>query len=250
MQICLTSHNQEQHKLDFSTALYQSMTISLARRQITVNFLIGLIYDRSTENQSLIVTIEIVNKFKTYQERQDLSKNTIDTYHPVLVALADFAPEWPPTPEAIDSFLDGYKERGCSGVTLAEYWGRINTWFKWAQKKGHIDINPMIKVDRRKMPIVEAGVIRPQDFVKVIKFLKGVVNNSRPKQHTLPYERAIRDLAIIRFAYATGCRRGEVAGLRMRDLYLADNKAIIQLKTSKTKRNRPDVFLASKLGWP
>ncbi len=104
----------------------------------------------------------------------------------------------------------------------------------------------LIKVDRRKMPLVEAGVIRPQDFVKVIKFLKGVINNSRPKQHTLPYERAIRDLAIIRFAYATGCRRGEVAGLRTRDLYLADNKAIIQLKTSKTKRNRPDVFFGKQ----
>lgn len=242
MQICLTSYNQEFHKFDFSSALYHTMTVSMPKRQIIVDFLTGQVYDRPLEDQNPIATIDIVDKFKKHQEREGLSPNTIDTYRPVLVALANFAPEWPPTAEMIETFLDGYKERECSGVTLAEYWSRIGTWFKWAQSKGHVDINPMIIVDRRKMPRVEAGIIRPQDFVKVIKLLKGIINNTRPRQHGLPYERAIRDLAIIRFAYATGCRRGEVAGLRMRDLYLDEDKAIIQPKTSKTDRERPDVY--------
>ena len=171
-----------------------------------------------------------------------MSQSTIDTYRPVLAALANFAPDWPPSPTIIDTFLDGYQERKCSKVTLAEYWGRLNTWFNWAQGKGHIDINPMGMVDRPAMPTVEAGVIRPIDFVKVIKWLRTIIADTQPRKHGLPYERAVRDLAIIRFAYATGCRRGEVAGVRMRDLYLEEGRAIIKLKTSKSKKHRPDVF--------
>lgn len=111
-----------------------------------VNFLTGQIFDRSKEEQNPTATIDMVDKFKKHQQREGLSDNTINTYRSVLVALANFAPEWPPTVEAIETFLDGYQERECSGVTLAEYWGRIRTWFKWAQSKGHIDIKPMIIV--------------------------------------------------------------------------------------------------------
>jgi len=97
-------------------------------------------------------------------------------------------------------------------------------------------------VTRRKMPFVEAEVIRPEDFVKVIKWLKEVRDTSLPRKRGLPYERAIRDLAIIRFTYATACRLGEVAGLRMRDLYLEESKVFVRPETSKTKKKRDYVF--------
>lgn len=243
MQICLTSFDQEQQRMEFPSALYQTLTITLPRKQIIVDFLTGRIYDKSTENEDPIATLEIVDKFKQHQEREDLSEHTIKTYRSVLVALADFAPVWPPTPEAIDEFLDGYRDRECSKVTLAEYWSRINTWLNWACQRGYLDINPMRMVTRRKMPSsVEAGVIRPQDFLKVIKYLKKIINSTRLRQQGLPHERAIRDLAIIRFAYATAFRRGEVAGLRMRDLYLEESKVFVRLETSKTKKKRDYVF--------
>ena len=41
MQICLTGHNQELQKLDFSAALYRTMTVSLPSRRITVDFQSG-----------------------------------------------------------------------------------------------------------------------------------------------------------------------------------------------------------------
>ncbi len=242
MQICLTSVDQNLHRMEFPSALYQTLTINFPGKQIIIDFLTGRVYDKSTENENPIATIEIVDKFKKHQERENLSKHTIKTYRPVLVALSSFAPVWPPTPAAIDDFLDGYKERKCSEVTLAEYWGRINTWLNWAFQRGYLDISPMRMVTRRKMPVVEAGVIRPRDFLKVIKYLKEIINSSRPRQQGLPYERAIRDLAIIRFAYATAFRRGEVAGLRMRDLYLEEGKVFVQPETSKSKKKREYVF--------
>jgi len=94
------------------------------------------------------------------------------------------------------------------------------------------------------MPKVEACVIRPQDFVKVINHLRSVIAGSEPRKRTLPYERAVRDLAIIRFVYATGCPAGEVALLRLRDLDLDNQTATIQLHPSKSKQKREGLF------WP
>jgi integrase len=76
----------------------------------------------------------------------------------------------------------------------------------------------------------------------VINFLREVAANSNPRQCGLPFERAIRDLAILRFTYATGCRIGEVAGLKMRDLDLKEGKATIWPNTSKTKKPRTVYF--------
>ena len=208
MKLSLTTHNQEQQVLDISSTLYQALTVNLPGRQITVDFQTGQVYNRDLESQELITTAELVTRYRVHQRKRRLSNSTIASYRSVLRALAAFAPEWPPTPEAIDLFLDGYADRNCSPVTLAEYWKWLNTWFKWTQQMGYIDLNPMRMVDRREMPDSEAGVIEPQDFVKIIKLLQEVIANSRPRQVGLPYERAIRDLAIIRFTYATGCRRG------------------------------------------
>jgi integrase len=159
-----------------------------------------------------------------------------------LIALANFAPDWPPSAETVEAFLDSYDPKKYSGVTLAEYWGRLNTWFEWTIEQGYLDWNPMRRVTRRGMPKVEAGVIRPEDFVKVIKAIEQAANQSKPRQQGLPHERAIRDLALIRFTYATGCRRGEVAGLRLRDLYLEEQRATIYYKTSKSKHSRTVYF--------
>ncbi len=69
MQICLTSVDQDLHRMDFPSALYQTMTVTLPRKQIIIDFLTGRVYDKSTENENPIATIEIVDKFKKHQER-------------------------------------------------------------------------------------------------------------------------------------------------------------------------------------
>jgi integrase len=242
MELYLIAHNEEQQKLVFSPTMYQAVTVNLPGKQVIVDFQTGQVFNRDLTDQAQLMTADLVKQFKEYQKDEGLAKSTIATYGSVLNALAVFAPEWPPTPEAIDSFLKGYTKKGCSKVTLAEYWRWLNTWFNWTRTKGYIDLNPMRQVRRRKMVHVEATDIDPQDFVKVIKFLQAVIDNTHPRQRTLPYERAVRDLAIIRFTYATGCRRGEVAGLRLRDLYLDERKAIIRPETTKTKRKHPEVY--------
>jgi|GEM_PF-3401302 len=241
----MTHLGQEQVQFDFCTVplVYQTVTLVFPGKQLIVDVQTGIIRDQPVDNQVKMPTAVLVEEFRSHKMRKEVSQSTINCYLPVLTAFVKSTPEWPPTVEQVNKFLDIYRnEEEYSKVTLAEYWVRLNAWFKWAQKAGYIFLNPMQQITRPKLLEVEASVISPQDFVKVINVLREVTSNSDPRQRGLPNERAIRDLAILRFTYATGCRIGEVAGLRMRDLDLAEGKAIIQPNTSKTKRRRTVYF--------
>ncbi|MCB0190667.1 MAG: tyrosine-type recombinase/integrase [Anaerolineae bacterium] len=243
MNITHLSHEQVQFDFCAVPLVYQTVTLVFPGRQVVVDVKTGTIHDQPLNNQVAMPTVVLVDKFKTHKKREEVSQSTITCYHSLLISFAEFAPQWPPTIEQVNQFLDIYRnEEEYSKVTLAEYWVRLNAWFKWAQKAGYIILNPMEQIERPKLPKVEASVIAPQDFVKVIKYLEQASVNLEPQQRGLPYERAVRDLAILRFTYATGCRIGEVAGLRMRDFYLKEGKAVIQPKTSKTKEQRTVYF--------
>ncbi len=219
----------------------RTVILSLPGKRLTIDTQTGVIHDQTSDN-STASTIAIVAEFHDDQKSRGLSESTIACYRSLLAAFAALVPEWPPTIEAIRTFLDGYRERGRSDVTLAEYWGWLNTWFKWAQREGYISTNPMLRVPRPERPHVEADVIPPQDLARVIDVLKETITSSRSRQRGLPYERAVRDLAIIHFAYATGCRISEMANLKLRDLHLAENKAVIRTDTSKSRHTREVYF--------
>lgn len=240
----ITYLNQEHIRFDFSMLpiVYRTATLVLPSKHITVDIETGAIYDQPIDNQETILTAILVAKFKEHQEDRGLKKSTIACYSPVLNALAELAPDWPPTVDAIKELMRGYRAKKRSQVTLGEYWVRLNAWFKWAQEAGYLIANPMQQVTRPAPVKVKANNIPPQDFVKVIKFLKKTSDTTPSRKHSLPHERAVRDLAIIHFAYATGCRVGEVSGLRLRDLDLEDQKATIQPEMSKTSKERSVYF--------
>ncbi len=96
MQLCFIAPNQQQHKFDFPTALYETLTLILPSKQITIDFQTSQVYNRAIENPVHIYTAELVSKFQTHQERRGLSRSTIASYRSVLIALANFAPDWPP----------------------------------------------------------------------------------------------------------------------------------------------------------
>ena len=238
MQLCLTTYNQEQHKFDFTTTLYQAVTVAMEGKEIVINLDTGQVDNRVIDREGEITTAEIAAKFEQHQKRRGLAKITMASYRSVLVALADVAPEWPPRIEDIEVLFDSYRTKKRSPVTLSEYWVRLNTWFKWAWEMGYIGSNPMRQVTRPELPHIEAGVISPKDFIKVIKHLRQVIDVTEPRQRSLPHERAVRDLAIIRFTYSTGLRVGEVAGLKMDDLDLPNQIVTIRGDTSKGKKTR------------
>lgn len=240
----ITQLTQDQVEFDFSMipSLYQTVTLVLPGKQVVVELDIGNIHDRPIDNQVRLNSMDLVLDFKAYQQRAEKQESTIAGYQSVLVALAEFLPEWPPSIAEVNQFFDRYRTKKYSQVTRAEYWVRLNAWFNWAKECGYIMFNPMKHVTQPGMPTIEARVISPPDFVKVINHLREIVADSRPRQHTLPYERAIRDLAMLRFTYSTGCRISEVAGLRLRELHLEDRRAEIELENAKTKEYRSVYF--------
>jgi integrase len=243
MELHLSSSNQGQQKFDFGDVLYQTLTVMLPDKEIAIDIQTGQVIDQPIDRTDEIATLDFVDRYQRYQQRRGLSDNTIASCRSVLVALAAQAPIWPPTVDEVEALLDGYHTKKYSRVTLAEYWGRLNTWFDWALKRGYLRQNPMLQVDRRGMPkAMTPDVTRSQDFIKVIRCLHDVMADTEPRQRSLPYERAIRDLAIIRFAYATGCRAGEVAKLRLRDLDLDQRVALLRSETTTNAKQREVYF--------
>ena len=138
MEVRLTTHTQGQTSMNFDPNTFQSLTVMLPGKQIIIDMLSGAIRQELADDETLFKTADIVAQFQEHQKKRGLSQSTIASYRSVLVALAASAPEWPPTPKEIDVLFDSYHAKKRSGVTIAEYWVRLSTWFKWAYR----DKNP------------------------------------------------------------------------------------------------------------
>lgn len=173
-------------------------------------------------------TIELTDEFRRHQLDDGKKPSTIECYQAVLNSFAEFCPTWPPTEETIREFLRIYREKEYSEITIHEYRMRLGHWLKWARAKGYLVGDPMQDIPRTKPDDPEIEVIPPRQLVRVIATLNDIIETAQPHHRNLPYERAIRDLAIIRLAYATGGRISEIANLELRDLNLEERLAIIQ----------------------
>lgn len=191
-------------------------------------------------------TSEVVEAFRAYQvDERGLTKATVDCYQAVLLPFAQHAPEWPPTGDQVREFVRDWRARKVSPTTFYEYWVRLNTWFGWSVQQGLAQSNPMHDLTKPKAPHTEAETISTTDLVQVIQYLREKIADSHPGQSHLRHQRAVRDLAIIRFAYASGCRAAEICALQVRDLRLEERKAIIRAEVSKSGRRR-EVMLGRK----
>lgn len=101
-----------------------------------------------------------------------------------------------------------------SEKTVQEYYTLINTILKDAYKNGYIDFNAAERVDRPKAESREVECFQPEEVAAILKALDG---------EGVPLKwRLITHLLII-----TGCRRGEVAGLRWSQIEWDKNKLLI-----------------------
>lgn len=123
-----------------------------------------------------------------------------------------------------------------SEKTVLEYYTLIHTMLKDAYKNGYIDYNAADRVDRPKAASGEVECLQPEDVSAILKALD---NEGIPLKWRL-----ITHLLII-----TGCRRGEIAGLRWNKIDWDKNRLIIDntllyssergLYASQTKTQKP-----------
>ncbi len=171
---------------------------------------------------------EAIETFILSREAAARSEATIDCYRYSLESYGKFAPNWPPTPDAIRAFLSDCRVRGLSPTTIHDHWARLAVWLRWLEAEGHLKSNPMDRVERPSVPHPLPRGARPADVQAIILYLEQKIANGGDIL-------AKRDLALISFTFDTGARNKEIRTLRMDALYLCQRAAIVHGKGDKDR---------------
>lgn len=264
MQIYLTSASQKQQEFSLATTLCETVTIILPHKEIVIDVQKGIVHDQPTvENSSLETTEkatktpeewsqadtpgysdkqlqEWVNNFlKTKQLRW--KPKTLSVYTSILNLYVAHvgANHWPPTYQGALRWLNHVKESNTE-TTVSTYWTHLQAFFNYLQKIGAIQPhqNPVHKIkeldllpDRPDLPEV---AFPADDLDRLFASLK--------LQAKAGDKQAIRDLALIRFAYVTGCRQAEIARLTLHCINMRKLEVIIPVETTKGKKMRRVYF--------
>jgi integrase/recombinase XerC len=140
-------------------------------------------------------------------------------------------PHWPPDADTVGSFLAAAARRGCTDVTLDNYYRAIRTWLNWLIKRKRIEAGLIELIERppRNRPLPK--VANASDAVKLMTALTQAAPDSW---------RNTRDLALITLALDTGARIGELAALTLDRLNLYQRT--ISATHTKTGQDRTIVF--------
>jgi len=101
--------------------------------------------------------------------------------------------------------------------TQAGYLTPVRTWFRWLARHRRIAFNPAADLE---MPKVQRYLPRATLTVAEVEHVMSIPNLSEP--------RGVRDRAILEVLYSTAMRRGELAGLAISDLDVANETVLIR----------------------
>jgi len=162
-----------------------------------------------------------------------LSQNTINSYHRELKRLLKFLDAESNPAEITSNQLDMFINSDLSQLrfdgkprkssSIANTKAALNSYFKWLQKSGQIEHNPVITtriVKQKNIP----NFLSPSEVKALLKVLK----ETRGWQ-------AERDFTATSVILHTGIRLSELIGIDVNDIDLDDN----QIKIKRTKGGQP-----------
>jgi integrase/recombinase XerD len=93
------------------------------------------------------------------------------------------------------------------------YVGHVKRLFSWLVEEGHLDVDPMARIKRKKTKTRDVKAISREDFLAILATTEGgsVIDK--------------RDRAEIMFLTDTGCRARGLCGLRLQDIDLEEQEA-------------------------
>lgn len=127
--------------------------------------------------------------------------------------------------EHLEAWIADMLERNQPG-TVSIAFRSVRPFFRWLVDEDELDRNPMDKMKAPAPPLNPPAVLTDDEIGRLLATCKGTDFISR------------RDFAILSLLLDTGMRRGELAGLRVGDLNLAQMVAFIEASTSKSRRGR------------
>jgi site-specific recombinase XerD len=144
---------------------------------------------------------------------KNLSPNTIESYRGAVRLLADFLSErgMPGTVgkikrEHLEAFIAWLLETR-SASTAANRYRSLRPFFKWLIEEGELKTSPMAKMTQPRIAEQLPPVLDDDDLRRLLKTCE--------RGDTFEI---VRDCLILRVLVKTGCRRGELAGVKMDDV--------------------------------
>jgi site-specific recombinase XerD len=122
----------------------------------------------------------------------------------------------------IEKFVIAPTEKHSTGTVLTRY-RALRVFFNWAADEQIVDASPMARMKEPKTDQRPPDVPSDDEVRRLLKSMSGKSFNDR------------RDLALIRFLIDTGCRIGEVVGLRDVDLDFDAGVAVVFGKGRKAR---------------
>jgi len=117
--------------------------------------------------------------------------------------------------EDVETFLVDRQEAGMRPATLSQRFRSLQQFFKWLASEGEIERSPMATMHPPHVPETPPPVLREAELRKLLDACAGTDFEDR------------RDNAMIRLFLDTGMRRGELAGLRLEDVDLDQEAAVV-----------------------
>ena len=119
-------------------------------------------------------------------------------------------------------------ERKCAPATMDNERRVLNSFFRWLSDEGYIEKNICSSIKKVKTPKRKKKAFSETDCAKIRDacfVLDGVCLEEKRK----------RAIALVEFLLSTGCRVGEIAGLKREDIDLEQRTAIVFGKGSKER---------------
>ncbi len=117
--------------------------------------------------------------------------------------------------EDVETYLVDRQDAGMRPATLSQRFRSLQQFFKWLAAEREIDGSPMATMRPPQVPETPPPVLREAELRKLLDACAGTDFEDR------------RDNAMIRLFLDTGMRRGELAGLRLEDVDLDQEAAVV-----------------------
>lgn len=183
-------------------------------------------FDISHIGDDNVETEDLLNAYLDAKRASGKSEKTILNYHLQISKFMEFAcvKTRDVRKEHILEYFSHEQARGLQDSSIRNIRSVLVAYFNWLEREKLIRDNPAIHIDPIKCEKKERPALSSVDMDRLKRNCKRV-----------------RDIAIINFLFATGCRIGEVVRLNRRDINFADGEVIVYGKGKKERT----VFLDS-----
>jgi site-specific recombinase XerD len=154
-------------------------------------------------------TYPLVEQWKTWQYAKGLSKRTVTERTGLIIRLAE-ACNTQPQSVTTDNIVEWMAEGEWSPNTRWTYHTTLASWFKWLQKLGIRDDNPMLHIDSPRRHKGEPHPISDDDLIRLLK----------TRAHT-------RTKAMLLLAAYQGLRVHEIAKIKGEHFNLSDDTLMV-----------------------